>query len=715
MKRTLALAGLTLVVATSCSKPRGVTQPETQTAPPARSVLLAPWTGNYGGVPPWDKVNPTDFPAAFDAAIAEAKAETDAIANDSTPATFENTFIPLENSGRTLGRLESLYSVHASNLNVGPMGDIEAEVDPKLAAYGDSLVQNKKLFDRIAKVYAERSKLREDQQRLVEKTYKSFVRQGAALSDSQKIRLSEINQELSKLSTQFSQRVLKDEDSVIWVTDAAELAGLTPAVISGYKARAQELGQPAKWAVSNTRSAVDPLLTFCTSRGLRERVWKAFVSRGDNGDANDTNAIVSKILALRTERAKMLGYASHAHLALAPRMAQTPQPALDLMLKVWPKAVARVKEEVADMQKLADKEPTEVTIEPWDYRFYAEKVRKDRYDLNSQEVSQYLQLEKMVEAIHWMAQEVFGLTLKQISDAPVFHPDVRVYEVTNAVGKHVGLWYFDPYARKGKRSGAWMTSYRSQENMDGWITPIVSNNSNFVKTADGKPVLITWDDADTLFHEFGHALHGLLSNVTYPSQSGTSVPRDYVEFPSQVIEHWLPTKEVLSRFALHYETGKPMPEELVKKLDKASKFNQGFATVEYLSSALVDMKVHMETGAVDPRKFEKETLAALGMPKEMVMRHRLPHFLHLFVNSYDAGYYGYLWADTLTADAAEFFEEQKDGFYEKKAAQSMIDNIFSVGDTIDPAEGFRRFRGRAVDTDALLRKRGFPVSETPEK
>lgn len=675
------------------------------------SELLKPWVGPYGGVPAWDKVKPEEFPAAFEKAIALAKKDNEAIANNPEAPTFENTLVAMEKSGEALTRLYNLFSVHTSNLSVGPMPEIEEAVNPLITAYEDSITQNAKLFARIETVYQNMKDLGPAEARLTENTYKRFVRQGAKLNEEQKTKLSVMNAQLASLGTQFSQNVLKDEEELVtWIDKKEDLDGLSENLVSGYAKAAKDLGKAEQWAVRNTRSAVEPFLTYAKNRGLREKVWKTYYSRGDNGDKNDNNATITQILKLRLERAQLLGYESHAHLTLESRMAKTPDNAMKLMMEVWPKAVKRVQEEVADMQKLANDEGADFEIEGWDYRFYAEKVRKAKYDLNSSEVTQYLQLEKMIEASHWMAKEVFGLTLTKVTDIPVFHPDVRTYRVTNQDGKLVGVWYLDPYARNGKRSGAWMSDYRAQQNIDGkWITPIVSNNSNFTKTDDGKPVLISWDDAVTLFHEFGHALHGLNSRVTYPSQAGTNVARDYVEFPSQLIEHWFPTTEILSRFALHYETGKPMSPELLAKIKKAAKFNQGFSTVEYLSAALVDMKLHLSTDKVDPDSFERDTLAELGMPKQIVMRHRIPHFLHLFTYGYEAGYYSYLWSDALTADAAELFELQKGGYYDKKTAKSMIDNIFSVGDTIDPAIGFRKFRGRDVDTKALLRKRGFPV------
>jgi peptidyl-dipeptidase Dcp len=466
------------------------------------------------------------------------------------------------------------------------------------------------------------------------------------------------------------------------------------------------------WLIANTRSSFDPFLTYATRRDLREKVWRMFVNRGDNGDKNDNNAIISEVLQLRAERAKLLGFPTHAHWRLENAMAKTPERAMELMEAVWKPAVARVKEEVADMQALADKEGAKLTIEPWDYRFYMEKVRKAKYDLDQNEIKPYLQLEKLREGMFWVAGELFGFNFTPVSNVPVYHPDVKVWEVTDkSSGRHIGLWYFDPYAREGKRSGAWMNAYRDQQRMDKEITTIVSNNSNFVKGKPNEPVLISWDDAVTLFHEFGHALHGLSSNVTYPSLSGTNVARDYVEFPSQLLEHWLSTPEVLQKFALHYETGKPIPQGLVDKINQAATFNQGFATVEYLASALVDMKLHLAgSQKIDADKFERETLAQLGMPREIVMRHRTPQFGHVFSgDGYSAGYYSYLWSDVITADAFGAFTEGK-GAYDKAVAQKLVQNIFSVGNTLDPADAYRKFRGRDPEVSALMKKRGFPVS-----
>ncbi|MCG8651714.1 MAG: M3 family metallopeptidase [Pirellulales bacterium] len=679
--------------------------------------MLQSWTGPYGGVPPWDRVRSDEFVAAFEVAIAAAAEEINAIADNPAPADFENTILALEQSGRQLDRLSTLFFVHASNLNLGPIPDIEKVVVPKLSEHEDSIYQNSKLFARIASVY-ESDAMKDGtfdlaQRRLVDDLYKTFLRKGAKLNQSDKAKLSQINTRLARLFTDFSQNVLEDEKGyVTWIDDADDLKGLPASVVSAMEnAASQRNNQHGKWAVTNTRSSMDPFLTYADNRKLREKVWRNYYNRGDNGDQYDNNKIIAEILQLRAARAKLLGYPTHAHWRMEPTMAKRPEAAMELMMKVWPKAVARVREEVADMQKIADEEGAKLTIEPWDYRYYAEKVRKAKYDLDFNEVKPYLQLEKLREGMMWAAGELYGMQFKQISGLPVFHPDVRVWEVTDSDGQHLGLWYFDPYARQGKRSGAWMNAYRSQENMGSAITPIVSNNSNFVKAGEGEVVLISWDDAVTLFHEFGHALHGLNSKVKYRSQAGTSVARDYVEFPSQLNEHWLETPEILNRFAVHYQTGEPIPQELLKKIEKAATFNQGFATVEYLASALIDMKLHLAGNAdIDPDQFERETLKEMGMPQELPMRHRTPHFAHIFSSdSYSAGYYSYLWSDALTADAAEAFE-QAGSFYDPEVAKRLHDTVMSVGDTIDPMDGFRKFRGRDVDTRALLRKRGFPVN-----
>lgn len=677
------------------------------------NLLLKEWSGPFGGVPPFDQVKISDFKPALEQAMAESLAAIDGIATNPEAPTFTNTIEAMEKADARYLRVSAIYSVWSSSMSSDEFRPVQMEMAPKLAAYRDKILQNAALFKRIETIYEspDKAKLNPEQQRLVWDYYTDFVRAGAKLSPEQKEKIAQINQRLAALYTKFSNNLLHDEEEYVLYLTKDQLGGLTDQYIAAAAETAAQRGRKGEYAVANTRSSMDPFLTFSTERALREKVWRTFYSRGDNNDAYDNKPLITEILKLRAERTKLQGYPTFAHRALEKQVAKTPDAAMQLMEKVWRASTARVKEEVADMQALADKEGAGITIEPWDYRFYAEKVRKAKYDLDSNEVKQYLQLEKLREGMFWAATRLFGYEFEPRTDIPVYHPDVRVWAV-NKAGKHVGLFYFDPYARQGKRSGAWMSAYRKQQRLAGDITPLVSNNSNFVKGAPGEAVLISWDDARTLFHEFGHALHGLSSNVTYPSQSGTSVARDYVELPSQIFERWAGTPELLNEFARHYKTGAAMPRELLAKIQRAEKFNQGFATTEFLGSALIDMKLHTmsDPGNLDPGKFEKDTLAALGMPKELPMRHRTPQFAHIFSSEgYAAGYYSYLWADAITADAWEAFLEGK-GPYDTEVAKRFYDWVLSKGNTIDPADAYRKFRGRDVDTNALMRDRGFPAN-----
>ncbi len=678
----------------------------------SENPLLAKWEGPYGGVPPFDRVQIPLFKPALEEAMAEQLAEIDRIAKNSAAPDFQNTIVALEETGQTLDRVTTIYGVWAATMAGPEFQGVQREMAPRLAAFNDQITQNEALFKRIEAVYNSpaKAKLTPEQQRLAWLYYTNFVRAGARLPPEAKKQLSEINQKLAGLYTKFSQNVLAEEtDQFLVLKSEEELAGLPQSVRDAAAAAAEAKKQPGSWVIMNTRSSVEPFLIYSDRRDLREKAFRMFVNRGDNGGEHDNNAIITEILQLRAQRAKLLGYPTHAHWRLENSMAKTPERAMELMEAVWKPAVARVHEEVADMQALADKEGAKIKIEPWDYRYYMEKVRKAKYDLDQNEIKPYLQLEKLREGIFWVAGELFNFNFTPVTNVPVAHPDIRVWEVTDkTTRRHIGLWYFDPYARPGKRSGAWMNAYRNQERINGEITTIVSNNANFVKGKPGEPVLISWDDATTMFHEFGHALHGLNSNVTYPSLSGTSVARDYVEFPSQLLEHWLSTPEVLQRFALHYQTGKPIPQALVDKIKRTATFNEGFDTVELLSAALVDMKLHLAgEKKIDPDAFERETLAQLGMPKEIVMRHRTPQFLHVFASDgYSAGYYSYLWADVITADAFGAFVEGK-GPYDKSVAERLRKYIFSVGNTVDPAEGYRSFRGRDPKIDALMKKKGF--------
>jgi peptidyl-dipeptidase Dcp len=674
--------------------------------------LLASWTGPHGGLPPFDQARLEHYVPAIEEAMAEMLSEIDTIANQTDAPTFENTLAALEGTGKTFDQVMTIYWVALSTMSTPELREVEMKMAPKLAELNDKFYQNEPLFKRIEALYNadEKDALTAEQQRLVWKRWSDFTRNGAELDSGGKTRLAAINQELAGLYTTFGQNLLADEETWVTIQDEEQLAGLPEATVQAMSAGAEERSLSGKWVVVNTRSSVAPVLTYASDRALREQVWRAFVMRGDHGDEHDNKGLITKILQLRAERATLLGYATHAHWRLETSMAKTPDNAMALMEAVWGPAVARVEEEIAAQKEVAGREGGDTDIQPWDYRYYMEKVRKDRYDLDANEVKPYMELEQLREGMFWVAGQLYGLSFAPMSDVAVIHPDVRVWQVSDPQGDHVGVFYFDPYARTGKRSGAWMNAYRIQERYDGRVTPVISNNCNFVKGPPGTSVLISWDDARTLFHEFGHALHGLLSDAQYPTLAGTNVARDFVEFPSQVNEHWLGTPEVLKRFAKHHETGEPIPEELVAKIQKASTFNNGFSTVEFLASALIDMKLHLAGNTpIDPAQFEKETLGGLGMPDQIVMRHRTPQFAHVFSgDGYSAGYYSYLWADTLTADAAEAFKEAG-SMYDEDTASMLRATVLSVGNTVDPAESFRAFRGRDVTIDALMRDRGFPV------
>jgi peptidyl-dipeptidase Dcp len=679
---------------------------------PVENPVLALWTGRYGGAPPFDAIRTEHFPAALDAAIAQKRADVAAIAANPEPATFANTLEALEASGPLLAQAGKLFQLYCSALNDQAMRAVQSEFAPKLAALADEITHNQALFARVAAVFAarERSGLGPEQQRLAFVIHDRFVRRGASLDAAAKARLQAINQRLAALQTQFSQNVLADEEGEALVLDsAAELDGLAPEQIDAAAAAATARGLPGKWVVANSRSAMDPFLTYATQRDLREKALRLWQARG----TRNNRPIMTEILALRAEKAKLLGHPTFAHWIADGQMAKTPEAALKLLTDVWRPATARVREEVAEMAGIAAAEGSNTAIAPFDYRYYAEKLRKAKYAYDDTEVKPYLQLANMVEAMFWVAGELFGLDFTQIHDLPVYHPDVVVYEVTRA-GERVGLWYFDFYARPGKSSGAWMSEYRTQHRLGGVaVTPVISNNENYVKGAPGEPSLISWTDAVTLFHEFGHGLHGLNSNVTYPSLAGTAVLRDFVELPSQLFEHWLPTRELLGRFARHYQTGEPMPTTLVDKILRAKTFCQGFQTAEYLSNAIVDLKAHLAGDRpTEPKAFEAQVLGEIGMPAEMVLRHPLAAFTHMFASEgYAAGYYNYIWADTLTADAAEAFAAAPGGFYDKDLASRLLDGVLSIGNTRDPADAFRDFRGRDANVDALMRDRGFAAPQ----
>ncbi|MBT8275172.1 MAG: M3 family metallopeptidase [Bacteroidia bacterium] len=707
IRLTLLLAAVILIV--SCK------QEKDEPMAMVDNVLLKEWGGPYGGVPDFNQMKVEDVKEAMLQGMELNLKDIDAIANNEDAPTFENTIEAMERAGEELDRGFTYYGILRSNMSTPEFREIQTELAPLFSEFRSKITQNEKLFQRIKAVYdaSLENPLPADQQRVVHLTYQSFAMNGAELDADKKERYAAINKELSSLYTKFSNNVLHDEENYVTYLNKDQLGGLSEGYIKSAARTASEKGQEGKYAVTNTRSSMDPFLTYSTERELRKQVWTNYYSRGDNGDEYDNNELIAEILKLRRERVQLLGHKNYAEWRLQDRMAKTPENAMELMEAVWPAAIARVAEEVADMQAVADASGDNITIEPWDYRFYAEKVRKEKYDLNSDEVKQYLQLDKLTEAMHYVAGRLFNFNFTPVPEGsvPVYHEDVKVWEVTDRTsGENIGLWYLDPYAREGKRSGAWANTFRSHSTFDGKKNVLGTNNSNFVKPAPGEALLVSWDDATTFFHEFGHALHYFSSNVRYPTLNGGV--RDYTEFQSQLLERWLSTDEVINTYLVHNETGEPIPAELVTKIKNAATFNQGFATTEYLASALMDMKLHLaDPAGIDVDKFERETLAALNMPKELPMRHRTPHFGHVFSGEgYATAYYGYMWADVLTADASEAFAEAPGGFYDEEMADKLVKYLFAPRNSMDPAEAYKLFRGRDAKIEALMRDRGFPVT-----
>jgi peptidyl-dipeptidase Dcp len=689
-------------------------------APPKESAMQNPlldqWRGPYGGAPAFDEMNLEHLESALEQAMELRLAEIDAIVNTDEAPSFENTILALERDGKVLERVLTYYGLWRSNLSTAEFREIQKEMEPRLAAHESAIRQNETLFARVRAVYesGEMTMLPPDQRRLVQLVYDDFARNGATLEGGAKTRYAEIEQRLSELHTQFANNVLADEEKYVLCIIGEQLGGLPASFVQAAKAAGEERCAAGEYAITNTRSSMDPFLTYSDERDLREQVWRTYYNRGDNGDENDNNGIIAEILKLRDERVGLLGYDNYAQWRLEDRMAKTPENALELLRAVLPAALARVEEEIADMQAIADARGDDIEIEAWDYRYYADLVRRDKYALDSDEVKQYLQLDKLREAMFFVAGELFGFQFTPVPEGSVsvFHPDVNAWQVTDkATGEHIGLWYLDPFARPGKRSGAWASTYRGHSTFDGRETVLSSNNSNFIKGTPGEPVLISWDDATTYFHEFGHALHALSSNVRYPTLNNGV--RDYTEFHSQLLERWLPTDPVIENYLVHFESGEPIPDELVAKIENAATFNQGFETTEYLASALVDMMYHTTDPAeIDPDAFERETMQELGIPRQIPMRHRSTQFGHIFSGEgYSAGYYGYMWADVLTADAAEAFAEAPGGFYDVGVAERLVQYLFAPRNSVDPAEAYRQFRGRDAQIDALMRDRGFPVDE----
>ncbi|MGH6789465.1 MAG: M3 family metallopeptidase [Pseudolabrys sp.] len=674
-----------------------------------RNPLLAGWTGRFG-LPPFGAIAPEQFRPAFDAALAAHRAEIDAVATDPAEPTFGNTVVALERSGRDLDRVSNVFFVLAGADTGDAIEAVERDVTPLLARHSNALYLNTALFRRIDTLYRQREALglSAEQCRVLDRYHTRFVRAGAALAKDAQDRLAAINERLAGLGTQFGQNVLADEKAYALVLEEGDLAGLPEFALAAARAAAEERGHKGKHLITLARSSIETFLQFSARRDLREKAFNAWIMRGERGGKTDNRGIIAEIVRLRAERAKLIGYETFADYRLDDQMAKTPAAARGLLGEVWSRALTKAKVERDALQDMIAQEGGNFALAPWDWRYYAEKLRKARYDLDEAEIKPYFQLDRMIEAAFDSAHRLFGLSFKPV-EVPLYHPDARAWEVTDAGGRHVGLFIGDYFARSSKHSGAWMTSLRDQEKLSGAVTPMIVNICNFSKPAAGEPALLSFEDARTLFHEFGHALHGLLSDVTYPLLAGTSVPSDFVELPSQLYEHWLEVPEILKKYARHARTGEPMPQAMLDRLLETRTFNQGFATVEYTACALVDLDLHglADPGALDVVTFERESLARIHMPAEIAMRHRTPHFQHLFSGGgYAAGYYSYMWSEVLDADAFEAFKETGDAF-DPATAQRLREFIYSAGNLRDPAEAYKAFRGRLPTVDALLRKRGL--------
>ncbi|HVW75576.1 MAG TPA: M3 family metallopeptidase [Rhizomicrobium sp.] len=667
------------------------------------------WNAPYGA-PPLDRIAPDHFPPAYDRALAEHMAEIAAIAENPDPPDFENVVVALEKSGQLLTRVDGVFHNLAASATNEALQAIELEMAPRLSAHWSAISMHPVLFARLDAVWRRRETLGLDSEslRVLERYHLDFVRAGAQLTGENRDRLAAIAQRLAVLGTQFSQNVLGDEEDWIMGLKESQMAGIPPAIRDAAAAKAAELKQEAPFAVTLSRSSVEPFLQYADDRALREQLYRAWVSRGDNDNAHNNNALISEMLNLRAERARLLGYENFAAYKLADSMAGTPARARALLEEVWEPARRRALEERDALQAMIAREGNNFRLAPWDWRYYAEKLRQERYAFDAEELKPYFQLSNLIDAAFFTAGKLFGLSFRERRDMPVYHPDVRVWEVLRE-GQVIGLFYGDYFARPGKQGGAWMSSFRDQQRLDGEVLPIIINNSNFNKS---DPCLLSFDDAVTLFHEMGHALHGLLSHVRFPRLSGTNVARDFVELPSQLFEHWLEEPAVLERFARHYQTGEAMPKPLLQKLLAARNYGQGFATVEFLASALIDMDFHTVDWTQlapdgDPREAQARTLAHIGMPDEIGPRHAAPHFTHVFGgDGYSAGYYAYLWSEVLDADGFKAFKEAHDPF-DAATAHRLYKFIYSAGGTRDFATAYRAFRGRDPHVEALLEGRGL--------
>jgi len=703
MKKAVLIVCLSILVCAACGKKAGET---TVMANPFFSEFATPF-----GVPPFDLIKPEHYMPAFDRGMAEQKKEVEVITSNAEPPTFANTVEALEISGALLNKVAGVFNNLTSSNTNEELQKIDKELAPKLAQHGDDIAMNAALFARVKAVYDEKGRLTlaTEEARLLDETYKDFVRGGAGLPPDKQVRLRQVNEELSVLAVQFGENVLKENNAFeLVIENEADLAGLSPAVTAGAADAAKERGKPGKWVFTLHKPSLIPFLQYSENRGLREKMFKAYIGRGAYGNELDNTALASKEAALRVERAGLLGYKTHADYVLEKNMAKTPQAVYDFLDKLWKPALVRAKAEAADMQELIGKEGRDFKLEPWDWWYYAEKVKKAKYDLDDNALRPYFQLENVRDGAFMVANRLYGITFTERADIPKYHEDVRVFEVKDADGSHLAVLYVDYFPRASKQGGAWMNNVREQSIRDGKdIRPVISNNGNFSKPTAGEPALISYEEALTLFHEFGHALHGILTRCKYESLSGTSVPRDFVELCSQIMENWAADPEVLKMYAKHYKTGKPIPDALLEKMQKSRFFNQGFETVEYLAASFLDMDWHTRTEAkeLNTVQFDAEAMVRIGLIPEIVSRYLSPYFTHIFSGGYSAGYYSYLWAEVLDSDAFEAFKETS--LFDRTTAESFRKNILERGGTEDPMVLYKRFRGREPKIDPLLKKRGL--------
>jgi peptidyl-dipeptidase Dcp len=697
----------------------GFLMSETSVSPVAskglENPLLKAWQTPFE-TPPFDEIKPEHFMPAFEQAFFDHSAEIAAIVNDPAAPDFANTITALERSGKLLSRVASVFYDLVSAHSNPAILEIDKDVSSRMARHWNPIMMNAVLFGRIVALHDKRAELglTTEQMRLLERTYTRFHRSGAGLDETAKARMAEINERLAHLGTSFSHHLLGDEQEWFMELGEGDLDGLAESFVASARASADERGMTGKAIITTSRSSMEPFLKSAARRDLRERAYKAFIQRGNNGNANDNNETIVEILKLREETAKILGFPTFAAYRLEDSMAKTPEAVRGLLERVWKPARARALADRDALQELIAEEGGNFKLAAWDWRYYAEKLRQRRANFDDAAIKPYLTLDNMIAAQFDTATRLFGITFAERKDVPVWHPDVRVWEVKDAAGALKAIFYGDYFARPSKRSGAWMTSLRDQQKLDGDVAPLVLNICNFAKGTDGQPSLLSPDDARTLFHEFGHGLHGMLSNVTYPSLSGTSVFTDFVELPSQLYEHWQEQPQVLQTFAKHYQTGEPLPDDLLKRFIAARKFNQGFATVEFVSSALIDLEFHTQpaSASADVAAFEKKELEKIGMPEEIALRHRPTQFGHIFSGDhYASGYYSYMWSEVMDADAFGAFEEAGN-IFDPAVAKRLHDDIYSSGGSVDPEAAYIAFRGRAPAPDALLRRRG--LLEEPE-